>query len=83
MSTELQDALEWVPAMEQDIRDNALDEYLGQCGVDMLKVIVKAATSRPPLDIDAAIEARFNYITTGREDVTQIVNAALGITEAT
>ena len=44
-------------------------------------VIREAAQKWANPDIDAAIEARFNYIDTSREPVTQIVLAALGVTE--
>ena len=45
------------------------------------EVLVEAARKYDNPDIEAAIEARFNYIDTSRESVTHIVNAALGVTE--
>ena len=73
--SKLQDALDRLEAWTE----NGLTVQL----VMDLGVAVDAARRVVNLDIDAAIEARFNYITTSREDVTQVVMAALGITEDT
>ena len=71
---EVREALVWfAQATDTELSDDSNEPKLNAVEFAAQKWVDAAEP-----DIEAAVEARFNYISTSREDVTQIIAAAFG-----